>query len=113
MIIHPTRIVEGQNPSLIDNIFSNNISDFVTSGNIYLNLSEHLSQFASINRGKIDYRKVEMYGRNYKKFSDESFRDDVSIQPWLDRPNDPNSMMSEFVWRLEGATERHAPTEKL
>ena len=41
-IIHPSRIVEGQMPSLIDNIFSNNVNDFVQSGNIYFNLSEHL-----------------------------------------------------------------------
>ena len=40
-IIQPTRVVENQSPSLIDNIFTNNISDKITGGNIYLTFSEH------------------------------------------------------------------------
>ena len=35
-IIQPSRVVNNQAPSLLDNIFSNNISDAVISGNIYL-----------------------------------------------------------------------------
>ena len=49
LIIQPARVVENQIPSLIDNIFSNNLSDELNSGNIYLTLSEHFCQFASIN----------------------------------------------------------------
>ena len=49
-IIHPSRVVENKSPSLIDNIFSNNITDIVLSGNIYMQLSEHFSQFASVKR---------------------------------------------------------------
>ena len=37
-IIQPTRVVENQSPSLIDNIFTNNIRE-ITGGNIYLTLS--------------------------------------------------------------------------
>ena len=55
-IIQPTRVVENQSPSLIDNIFTNNISDEITGGNIYLTLSEHFSQFISIKREKMDYK---------------------------------------------------------
>ena len=39
-IIQPTRVVANDTPSLLDNIYSNNISDAVISGNIYLTLSE-------------------------------------------------------------------------
>ena len=42
-IIQPMRVVKNQSPSLIDNIFTNNISDEITGGNIYLTLSEHFS----------------------------------------------------------------------
>ncbi len=112
-IIHPTRVVEGQIPSLIDNIFSNNITNFVVSGNVYFKLSEHFSQFASINRGKIDLKKITMFGRDYSNFSDDRYRDDVSIQRWMSNCVDPNILMSDFVWRLDGCTERHAPTKKL
>ena len=113
LIIHPSRVVEGQKPSLIDNIFCNNIDNFVISGNIYFKLSEHFSQFASVNRGKIDVKKIVMFGRDYKNFSSEDYRDDVSLQQWMSTSDDPNILMSDFVWRLDGSTERHAPTKKL
>ena len=112
-IIQPSRVVERQNPSLIDNIFSNNLQDLVSGGNIYLTLSEHFSQFASINRGKIDFKKFDMYGRDYSKFNSDLFRDDVSIQPWVTNTNDTNTLTNDFVWRLDGCAERHAPTKKL
>ena len=34
--------MENQTPSLIDNIFCNNLCDGINSGNIYLTISEHL-----------------------------------------------------------------------
>ena len=57
-ITQPSRVVDSQTPSLIDNIFSTNFSDTVLAGNIYLTLSEHFSQFASVNREKIEYEEV-------------------------------------------------------
>ena len=54
LIIQPTRVVDNQTPSLIDNIFCNNLSDEIISGNIYLTLSEHFCQFASTKSDKID-----------------------------------------------------------
>ena len=58
LIVQPTRIVENQTPSLIDNIFCNNLCDEINSGNIHLTLSEHLCQFASIKREKIDIKTL-------------------------------------------------------
>ena len=62
---------------------------------------------------KIDVRKIDMYGRDFSKFSPSDFRDDVSIQPWHHDSNDPNFLMNDFIWRLDGCSERHAPTKKL
>ena len=112
-IVQPTRVVNNQTPSLIDNIFSNNVSDAVCSGNIYFTLSEHFSQFASVNRGKIDIKKIVMYGRNMKNFSEIDFRDDVSIQQWAQDTDDPSILMYDLIWKLNGSAERHGPTEKL
>ncbi len=78
-----------------------------------MTLSEHFSQFASVVRDKIDVRKVNMFGRDYSKFTENLFRDDVSIQAWKRDSTDPNILMSDFVWRLDGCAERHAPTKKL
>ncbi len=112
-IIHPSRVVEAQRPSLIDNIFTNNLKDDISSGNIHFTLSEHFSQFSSVNRGAVDIKNIIMYGNDYSKFSDFSFRDDVSIQSWNVTANDANILMSDFLWRLDGCVTRHAPLKKL
>ena len=59
-IIQPSRITK-YHTSLIDYIFSNNLSDEIKSGNIFLTLSEHLSQFVSVIREKIDFKNVKIY----------------------------------------------------
>ena len=66
-ILHPTRVTE-TTATIIDNIFSNNIHDEMSSGNILLTLSEHFSQFLSVNREKIDIKKINIYQRNYSTF---------------------------------------------
>ena len=112
-IVQPSRVVSNQIPSLIDNIFSTNISDAVSSGNIYLTLSEHFSQFASVNRSPIDVKNMTMYRRNLRNFSEISFRNDVSIQQWRVDTDDPNLLTFDLVRKLDGCAERHAPTQKL
>ena len=67
-IIHPSRVMEGQAPSLIDNIFSNNVQENVLSGNIYLTLSEHFSQFSSVVRDKIDIKKIKRLDEIFRVF---------------------------------------------
>ena len=54
-----------------------------------------------------------MYGRDFSKFSEQKFRDDVSIQPFNNNSIDPNLLTSDLIWRLDGCAERHAPTKKL
>ena len=111
-IIQPTRVVEHQSPSLIDNIFTNNLNDEITSGNIYLTLSEHFPQFISVKRNKINY-KSHVFIRDYSKFSSESFRDDISIQNWNNRFDNINHQFNDFYWRLDECVNRHAPIKKL
>ena len=113
LIIHPTRVVENQEPSLIDNIFSNNITDEIISGNIYLTLSEHFSQFASVKREKLDDKKVDLYDRDFSKYSESDFRDDVSIQSWNSSNTDSSYLFNDFYLKLKGCTDRHAPIRKL
>ena len=113
MIIHSTRVVDNQEPSLIDNIFTNNISDEVTSGNIYLTLSEHFCQFASIQRDFLDVKKVNLYSGDFSKFNITDFRDDVSIQNWNFTPSDSNTLFGDFYFKIKGCADRHAPVRKL
>ena len=102
--------MDNQIPSLIDNIFCNNLSEEINSGNIYLTLSEHSCQFASVKREKIDIKNIKMYARNYSNFSSKDFH--VSIQKWNYELNYSTEQFSNFFWRLEGCVDRHAPIKK-
>ena len=55
-----------------------------------------------------------MFGRDYSKFSESDFRDDVDRQTWnCNNLDDHNFLMNDFLWRLDGCAERHAPIKKL
>ena len=75
----PTRI-SGDSATIVDNIFTNNMTNKIKSGNIVTDFSDHFSQFISVYRPKIDLKSITLYKRDYSKFSEEDFRDDVSIQ---------------------------------
>ena len=55
-IMEPTRIVQGNKPSLVDNIFTNSIEP-VSSGNLYQKISDHLPNFAIFNNSKSKKKK--------------------------------------------------------
>ena len=112
-IIHPSRVIEGKSATLIDNIFSNNTDDMVLSGNIYVQFSEHFSQFASVKREKIDIKKIVMYGRDWTKYDKDKFRDDVSNQQWIYQPQDPNVLMGDFITKLGTSSDKHVAIKKL
>ena len=113
LIVHPSRVVEGQIPSLIDNIFTNNLGEEILAGNIYLNLSEHFSQFASVPRGKIDVKKIIMYGRDSKNYVEANFIEDVSNQNWNFSSHDSSFLMADMVGKLNDCVERHKPLKRL
>ena len=108
-IIQPTRLTTNTS-TVIDNVYSNNIQDEVISGNILLTLSEHFSQFISVKRERIDIKKVNISPRDHSTFSNESFRDDVSIQRWVYYVH---NCFKDFYTKLEGCVNRHAPLKKL
>ena len=47
------------------------------------------------------------------KFEKNAFIDDVSIQNWNTHDADTNTKFNDFLWRLEGCVDRHAPIKKL
>ena len=100
-ILYPTREF-GDTSTIIDNIFTNNISNLIQSGNIFTDLSDHYSQFIMVNREKLDLKKVTVYSRDYSKFSADIFRDDVSIQNFNVKFNNVNDQFNDFYFKLEG-----------
>ena len=104
-IIQPTRIVENETPSVIDNIFSNNLNDDITAGNLLIVFSEHLSQFISVKKENIEYKHYNISARDYSKFTTESFRDDVSLQNFANKFDSVHDQFNDFFWKLEGCGE--------
>ena len=51
--------------------------------------------------------------RDFSKFSDKSFRDDVSIQNFDNEFTDVNDQFNDFYFKIEGCVNRHAPYKKL
>ena len=66
--IPQTRITDSS-MTLIDNIYSNMFLNNTFSGNIIIEITDHLLQFVSIDNSKIEYNKSTFYKRNYLKFS--------------------------------------------
>ena len=111
-ILLPTRIA-GNSATIVDNIFSNNSSNKIISGNVITDLSDHFSQFISVQRPKLDYKTISIYKRDYSKFSEKSFRDDVSIQDFNNELTNINDQFNDFFFKIEGCVNRHAPYKKL
>ena len=112
-ILHPTRITE-HSATIIDNIYSNNIKDESIAGNILICLADHFSQFISINKKVAKLKPEPIYRRDYSDFNDSLFRDDIKIQNWNAlNTTDTNVKFNDFLWRLEGCIDRHAPLKKV
>ena len=112
-ILQPTRITD-HSFTLIDNIFSNNFENECISGNILLLLSDHFPQFLFINKHVPKIKKKDIFKRDLSHFDNNAFIDDVSIQNWNSSGyDDTNSRFDDFLWRLEGCVDRHAPIKKL
>ena len=79
-IIQPTRVTPNT-ATIIDNIFTNNITDDIICGNILLTFSEHHSQFVSVNRGKMDYKKINIYERrlNFERKKRQPENENIQI----------------------------------
>ena len=77
------------------------MSDDIISGNIYLTLSEHFCQFASIKTKEIDIKNINMYSRDYTKFSSKDFIDDVPIQTWNYDLDSPSDLFNDFFGGLK------------
>ena len=101
-IHQPTRIIDSS-ATLIDNIFSNNIEFESISGNLFINLSDHLPQFLIIHRTEDRHKQANFYKHDYQKFDKESFQDDFSLQNWanLEKADlDASQKFDDFLWRV-------------
>ena len=98
--------------TLIDNIYLNTFDKELKSGNILINIADHFSQFVSVDKMSFNQKNINLYKRNYKKFNEKSFIDDLSLQIW-ENNLDVNEKFTDFNCRLESCVNRHAPLKKV
>ena len=75
-ITEPTRIVPGNKPSLVDNIFSNS-AEPVISGNLYQTVSDHMPNFAIYDKAKQTKKRVFTKRRSTKNVDLLAFQNDL------------------------------------
>ena len=68
LIHQPTRITD-RSATIIDNIFANSFEHESISGNLFLEISDHLPQFSIIKKFHLDHEAFNNYKHNLMKIS--------------------------------------------
>ena len=110
LIKEPTRVTSTSS-SLIDLIFTNQPSNISNSGVIDLGMSDNSLIFAVKKVTTPKYRETRSKVRNFKKFKETDFIEELSRIPWYLTTQYTNPNDNWHVWKsffLE-ALDRHAP----
>ena len=114
-IIKPTRITH-HSATLIDNIFINSIDYNIYSGNIIVDLSDHLPNFAILDNFGICYNKSNTYIRDYSKLNLDQLKDDyakINFNSLLySTSNSPNDLFAMFYKESARVVNAHVPLRK-
>ena len=112
-ILQPSRITESS-ATLIDNIYRNNINQESISGNILIQLADYLAQFISVEIKVNKIKPHDRYKRDLTNYQQQSFLEDINIQNWNNENLEgTDNKFNDFLWRLEGCIDRHAPLKKM
>ena len=102
LITLPSRITQ-TSANLLDNIFTNKLSDFYQSGLIYSSISDHLPVFYLnvIKENKPIAKRIQK--RNMSKNNIESFKEKLSSNDWSPIQNDfqPERAFNKFSSEIE------------
>ena len=115
-VLQPTRL---HSKSLIDNIFFNSLEYQSLSGNLLIEISDHLIQFL-ILEGFVKEKSIaetNLYKRDFSYFNEREFEDDVYKFNW-DRicnlkSKDPNLSCSNFFNNITYLLDEFAPYRKV
>ena len=112
-ITEPTRIVNGNKPSLVDNIFSNCI-ETCSSGNLYEKISDHLPSFVIIDNVKNKFKPKSVKRRNMKNFDTDQFQSDLNnLNFQLENFYDAEMAFDFFHKKYLKIINKHAPFQTL
>ena len=115
-IMQPARLMS---KTLIDNIFINSIDYISFSGNITIQLSDHLFQFVTLQGFFKDLlpTKINIYERNFKYFNKREFEEELNKMNWDSilhlYISDPNTSMDNLYNNLVYMLDEYAPYKKI
>ena len=115
-IIQPARFAS---QSLIDNKLINSIEYMSYSGNLTIQISDHLVQFVILEGlfKEVLQKKINIYERNFKYFNEREFEEALKNCDWdstrsLDQ-NDPDLLMNNLCNNTIYLLDEFAPYRKL
>ena len=113
-ITEPTRIINGNKPSLVDNIFSNCV-ETCSSGNLFEKISDHLPNFVIIDSIKNKPKPKCVKRRNMKNFDTLKFQADLnnSLLQQIPTIDDAELAFNFFQKRYQAILNKHAPIQIL
>ena len=115
-ILQPSRPIS---KTLIDNIIINSIEYKSTSGNITIQLSDHLIQFVLLEGfyKELIPKKINVYERNFKNFNKREFEESLNSLDWDDLlsldSNNPNHALTQLLDNINYLLDESAPYKKL
>ncbi len=80
LILKPTRFIENQNPSLIDNIFINSIDNNAWSGNLIAKVSDHMPNFLILDQKLNISNQRPEFKRDFKNFSEKDYISAIKLK---------------------------------
>ena len=116
-ILGPSRVRADCKPSLVDNIFLNDLDIECTSGNLYGKISDHMPNFIIMEN--IEYlqdKKEEITIRDMSKLNEAKFINDINIEELsklINKTNDINEQYNIFHNHLIQAIDKNAPIKTL
>ena len=108
----PTRVYNNS-ATLIDNFFVNNPENVVYSGNVVSDISDHFTQFCIASSVKPDYQSSEKKIRNYLKFSETRFQQDIKTNLIIGNDREIDQEFSCFYRKLNKLINKHEPLKSV
>ena len=115
-ILQPTRPASS---TLIDNIFLNTVDYSSYSGNLIIQLSDHLFQFVILEGffKEMVPKKLNLKERNFKHFNEREFVGTINSIPWDEilqlESNDPNVSLENLCSYVDNLLDEFAPYKKV
>ena len=115
LILQPSRITS-HSATLIDNIFTNDITLRSKGGNITASISDHFPQFSYFDIScNTKHSDVPKFGRSYKNFRNEEFQEELGRIEWnsLFKDKTVNDQVKIFLDKINVILDIMAPIRKL